>query len=298
MVRVAALIALFDVLGLIYQEGIRPAQLHWGATPAEVARSLPFDSLVCRPDFDATRAITIHGRPEQIWPWLAQMGFRRAGFYGYDLIENLGSGQGIRSAQTILPALQHPRPGDVLPISVAASVTYAAVEPGRYVVWRDPAEPPHGVFIWSLAPIDAGQTRLISRIRLRFHPRGTALLLDLFTEFADHVAVPRILIGVRDRVEGSPPQPSWAQAAEMAGWLLAFLELGLATLGIGFCREWKPALLLAIGAGLLLQADLYAHGPAWLLAPLPWLYLVLLIRAWPGRTNLQMRRNSLFLNIQ
>jgi len=45
------------------------------------------------------------------------MGYQRAGFYGYDPIENVGSDKGIRSADTILPALQHPHTGDLLPIS-------------------------------------------------------------------------------------------------------------------------------------------------------------------------------------
>jgi len=49
-------------------------------------------------------------RPEDIWPWLVQIGYGRAGFYGYDLIENLGSSTGVRSAGSILPELQHPRP--------------------------------------------------------------------------------------------------------------------------------------------------------------------------------------------
>jgi hypothetical protein len=281
--RIAAILGLFAVLGLNYRFLVRPALLRWGATPAEIAQPLPLDGLVDQPDFDATRAITIRGSSEQIWPWLAQMGFRRAGFYGYDLIENLGSGTGMRSAQTIVPALQHPRPGDVLPISVAASVAYAAVEPGQYVVWRDPADPPHGVFIWALGPLDATHTRLISRIRLKFHPGGMALLLDAFTEFADHVAVPKILTGVRDRVEGRPLQPLWMQAAEIAGWLLALVEFTICAVCVLFWRRWGRAWLLALGAGFLLQVCLYAHGAAWIFAPLPWLYLVLLGWAWPNR---------------
>ena len=64
---------------------------------------MPGDDLVANPTFVATRAITIRGRPEDIWPWIAQMGFDRAGYYGYDLIENIGSKTGIRSAESIVP---------------------------------------------------------------------------------------------------------------------------------------------------------------------------------------------------
>src|SRR5579859_2960923 len=90
--RGVAALVLFGALGSVYVFVIRPAQLHWGATAEEIARSMPEDTSVAHPTFDATRAITIRGTPEQVWPWLAQMGLRRAGFYGYDLIENAGSG--------------------------------------------------------------------------------------------------------------------------------------------------------------------------------------------------------------
>jgi hypothetical protein len=34
-----------------------------------------------------TRAITIAAKPDAIWPWLVQIGDRRAGFYSYDWVE-------------------------------------------------------------------------------------------------------------------------------------------------------------------------------------------------------------------
>ena len=44
---------------VVYVRYVRPWQLTWGATPAEVARHLPSDELVTHPTFNATRAITI-----------------------------------------------------------------------------------------------------------------------------------------------------------------------------------------------------------------------------------------------
>lgn len=73
--RLGAELVLLGLLGSVYLFWIRPAQLHWGATPQELARVMPEDGIVAHPAFDATRAITIHATPEQIWPWLAQMGF-------------------------------------------------------------------------------------------------------------------------------------------------------------------------------------------------------------------------------
>ena len=86
---------------------VRPWQLAWGATPAEVSRALPSDDLVPDPTFNATRAITLDAPPAQVWPWLVQMGLTRAGWYSYDLLDNLGR----PSARRILPELQELQPG-------------------------------------------------------------------------------------------------------------------------------------------------------------------------------------------
>src|SRR5258708_37870549 len=107
-IRLLAVLALPGLLVAIYLLAIRPAALQWGATAEEVTRSMPGDELVPSPSFCATRGVIIRGSPEEIWPWLVQIGYGRAGFYGYDLVENLGSGTGIRSVGSILPKLQHP----------------------------------------------------------------------------------------------------------------------------------------------------------------------------------------------
>jgi hypothetical protein len=278
--RLGALLVLAGLLGSAYLFLIRPAQLHWGATPEEVAQSMPEDSIVAHPAFDATRAITIRGTPEQIWPWLVQMGFRRAGFYGYDLIENAGSGTGMHSASAILPRFQHPQPRDLEPISVAASLVFDRVQPYSVVVWRSQDVPCDGVYIWQLVPMDSGHTRLISRIRWNYAPGPWFKALGVLTEFADHVAVRKILEGVRDRVEGRALEPLALEALAIAAWLLAFLELCAAALALVFIERWTAAWLYAAGAGSILLFTLYSNAPLWICAPLPWLYLVWMIRSW------------------
>jgi hypothetical protein len=49
---------------------------------------MPGDDPVPEPSFNATRAITIAAPPEQVWPWIVQLGTGRAGFYAYDLFDN------------------------------------------------------------------------------------------------------------------------------------------------------------------------------------------------------------------
>jgi hypothetical protein len=93
-----ALAALLMAVLAAYLLWARPYQLRWGASDSEVSRSIPGDERHVDPVFLATRAITLDGTPAEIWPWLVQMGYGRAGFYGYDVLENLGSPRGIRSA--------------------------------------------------------------------------------------------------------------------------------------------------------------------------------------------------------
>ena len=86
--RVLALLAMAALVMAAYLLIARPYQSHWGATPDEVDCPMPGDSLDLHPTFLATRSITIHGRPEGIWPWLIQMGYGRAGFYGYEIFDH------------------------------------------------------------------------------------------------------------------------------------------------------------------------------------------------------------------
>ncbi len=225
---------------------------------------MPGDDLVANPTFMATRAITIRGGSEDIWPWLVQMGYDRAGFYGYDLIENLGSKTGIHSAASLVPELQHPRTGDVLPISSVAHLTFGTIEPNQYLIWQSEAQPHDGAFTWALYPVDPSHTRLVSRIRLRYHWKIRALVLDLFTEFADHVAVPRILIGVRNRVEGRASDSLAGEGTEIPVWMLALVELAIAMVLVFRWRQWWRALCVALGGGCLLMFVLYAHAPIWI----------------------------------
>ena len=264
--RLLAVMALLCLLAAIYLFGIRPSQLRWGATPAEVSRNMPGDELVPDPNFCATRGVTIRGTPRQIWPWLAQMGYRRAGFYGYDLIENLGSEKGIRSADWILPDLQDPKTGDELPISAVASMTFGSIQPESYLVWQGKAAiPSDGSIVWALYPVDETRTRLVSRARLRYHwAHPGLLLLDLFTELGDHVAVPRVLLGIKARVEGSRPPSLIEEAVEITVWLLLLVESAAAVVLVFFRRQWGRSWMLAFASGLSLFLVLYARPPVWI----------------------------------
>ena len=84
-------------------------QLRWGATSQEASGSFPGDDLITGPDLTATRAISVGLPAAQVWPWIAQLGQGRGGFYSYDFLENL-AGCDIHSADQIVPEWQRGGP--------------------------------------------------------------------------------------------------------------------------------------------------------------------------------------------
>src|SRR5579859_5806982 len=162
--RGLALATLGTLMGGVYLRLYRPWHSRWGATDEEVALALPGDEAIERPTFNVTRAITIRSRPEDIWPWIVQIGFGRAGFYSYDLLDNLGK----QSAERILPELQHIEVGTWIPMSGNVSEETAFrvkdFETNRWMLWEKAAS----TWTWQLLPIDGQYTRLIIRLRCRY----------------------------------------------------------------------------------------------------------------------------------
>src|SRR5215470_2303432 len=142
-----------------YLRIIRPWQLRWWATDEEVGRAMPGDDVVKQPAFNATRAVTIQARPEEIWPWLVQIGGKRAGWYSYDWLDNLG----IPSAQRIIPELQHVAVGDLIPLSPDGKQGQWVkdFEANQWMLWWD--NKGDATWSWGLYSFDESQTRLITR---------------------------------------------------------------------------------------------------------------------------------------
>jgi hypothetical protein len=146
---------------------VRPRQMRWGATDEEAARTLPYDDLVTKPTWSSTRAITVEATPQQIWPWLVQVGWGRAGYYGYDLIDN-----GAKpSAWEILPEHQHLEVGTKFPMSPWTAMYCRDFEEPRWLLLRMGREDPSndiGSFLYYLDPVDESRTRLIIRMRDKY----------------------------------------------------------------------------------------------------------------------------------
>jgi hypothetical protein len=142
----------------------------WGTLPGEASGPLPGDHLLPDPDIMHTRAITVGATPEDIWPWLVQMGGDRGGFYSYELIEK-SLACPIRNADRVNPAWQGTRVGDPVPMCPEGGpVPYevVAMEPGRAFILghrREDRAGWHDTWQFVLRPLDAQHTRLVVRTR-------------------------------------------------------------------------------------------------------------------------------------
>jgi len=184
---------------------LRDRHRTWGATPAEVAAAMPGDDLLPRAQYRTTRAITVDAVPGDVWPWLVQVGYGRAGWYAGDLLDNFAR----PSLRRIAPELQDLRVGQWLamvpkPSERTAFVVDSFEEPS-WLLWRTP----NRTWAWRLVPLEGGRTRLITRLRTVYEwRRPLALGTVVLMECADFPMMRRMLRGIRDRVEAGQTDPA------------------------------------------------------------------------------------------
>lgn len=136
------------------------------ASTEERRRAMPGDSIVPDPLYITTQAVTVDAPPNRVWPWLAQMGAGRAGWYSYDRIDNGGRS----SADKLLPELQHVAAGDVFPATPGAHDVFVVIQaqPPHSLVLTVPAADGAPIVSWAflLHPAGSDGTRLIVRVRV------------------------------------------------------------------------------------------------------------------------------------
>lgn len=170
----------------------------WGATSDEIAAPLRGDELIPDADVVATRSISLGAAPDVVFGWLAQMGFGKAGWYSYDLVDNLGR----RSSREIRPEWQVTMVGDRLP-GGPISFTVTHIERPHHLVIAITERRGLGhaldfTLAFELAPLPNAATRLVSRVRIGIDGplgRPAAWLLGI----GDGVMVRRQLLGLRQR---------------------------------------------------------------------------------------------------
>lgn len=196
---------------------IRPWHLKWGATEAELEEPLPGDDVLPHPSQQATHAITINAPVADVWPWLAQIGQNKGGFYSYDWLENL-VGCDIHNAQRIVPEWQSLRTGDVLWLHPKAPpLPVLLVEPGRAIVAGgispedgDPAASENaraGTWAFVLRELDPATTRLIVRIRWHTKPSLLNWIYSYGVLEPSHFVMERkMMLGIKHRAEALATQ--------------------------------------------------------------------------------------------
>jgi len=195
-------------------------------TDAEKNRRHPGDDLLGNEPhrMRGTLAVTVGAPRERVWPFLAQMGQNRAGFYSFDWLERL-FGFHIRNTYTVVEAWQAMNPGDYLfyhQCGIGSEVR--EVRAGAYFTSlsdsRRPSEvpgtvafvPPLGLdfFAWSrsfiLEDAGPGRTRFFTRCDAVFGPfTGTRrALVAVFLGIPSFVMCKSMLRKIKACAERSP----------------------------------------------------------------------------------------------
>ncbi|MEW5916759.1 MAG: hypothetical protein AB1762_10150, partial [Gemmatimonadota bacterium] len=276
----------------------QPWYLDWGATTAELSRTLPGDEIIPDARSQHTRAITINVPVERVWPWLAQLGQDRGGFYSFDVLENV-VGCRMPVEDYLRPDKQSWAIGDKLwmyPPDRAGGVGFATLRvlvPSRALGFATRStgtsldEPEDGSWSMVLEPIDGGSTRLLIRGRLA---KGRSALGAAFdaSVFAPmhYVMERRMMIGIRQLAEGSSRE-RMLNHAHVLLWTVTFVLFLVAGWRVLHGNETIRSLMAFVAGGAVFQvltflqpSILVGETLVVLLLALPW---------WPLRSHARTR---------
>ena len=167
--------------------------------PAERRAAVPGDELVPDAQVVMDRGFDLPAGPEQVWPWFAQLGRNRAGWYLPGWVEVVVP-RARRGLRRIDPALQHLAPGDVIDDWGGPEATFEIVT----------HTPPHtlvhssrrGALRISWAILVRPDGAAASRVHLRFRIAGVRRpwLVTTGGELLDLLTVAGLAAGLRERV--------------------------------------------------------------------------------------------------
>jgi hypothetical protein len=185
------------VLAILYFAWLRDWQMTWGATTEEATRYMAGDESLENPTLNATRAVEIKAPPEKIWPWLVQMGYKRAGFYAFDKLDNAG----IPSADHILPEFQNLQVGDTITF-----LRVVEMEPNKSMLWvflRGAGPWENATWSWELYKIDDERTKLVSRLRQNYtFDSFQEVIMWSLMDVCEIFMMRTSMLGIKHRVEG------------------------------------------------------------------------------------------------
>ena len=290
-VRALLLLATLTVLCAGFFAIVRPWYLNWGTTTAERRMMLPGDEIIADARSQQTRAISIAAPVDFVWPWLAQLGQDRGGFYSYDVLENL-VGCEMPTIDVRHPDKQQWQLGDKLwmyPKEKAGGAGFATLRayvPGRALGFAARSfgtslgEPENGSWSMVLVPVSANTTRLL--VRGRGAP-GRSLLGATFDraifEPIHFVMERRMMVGIKQLTE-TGNRGRLSNHVSVALWAITLVVFIAAAGLVVRAREWKRALVGFATAGIVFQVLTLGQPPAPVGLTLVW--MVLAILWWPA----------------
>lgn len=182
---------------LIYMLVLRPMHLKWGAKKDEVKMDLPGDGINAKPNFNATRAISIKAPPNEVWRWIIQIGSGRAGWYSIDWIDN-GS---VPSSSVIIPEFQEIFQNQFIPFTPDNKNGMWVLEyiDNDYILWIDKAK--SSTWLWKILPEEGNNSRLITRLRTKYAFNSIWLIYYLIYDIGDIIMMKKCMKGIKSRAE-------------------------------------------------------------------------------------------------
>jgi hypothetical protein len=192
---------------------LRGARNHWGVSEELAASTHPGDDLILAPRWSWTHGIEIDAAAEDVWPWIAQLGADRGGFYSYQWLENV-MGCEVRNAEAIHPSWAVQK-GDVLRLHPRMPpLQVVTVEPGRFFVAHGAADAkaraagkPWAETTWTflLEPLGPQRCRFVSRFRCASSD-DVAMRSSMGPTLLEPIGFAmdrRMLLGVKTRAESA-----------------------------------------------------------------------------------------------
>jgi hypothetical protein len=163
---------------------------------------LPGDDLIPDAAITLDRDALFTAPPEQVWPWLLQLGKRRAGWYLTRRIERLLP-RGRRALRRVEPRFQAVVVGERIPdYGPGGWFEARVVDPPHTLVWW--SQRGRGLaFSWALIlePVGANSTRLVIRLRInRRIGKRVPWLAQRVGELFDLITIRLMFAGLRERL--------------------------------------------------------------------------------------------------
>jgi hypothetical protein len=190
---------------------LRGARSHWGLDGETAAKTCPGDEVIAKPRWTWTHGVEVKAPAREVWPWLAQIGADRGGFYSYQWLENI-AGCDLRNADVVHPEWEvrngdqlilHPKMPPLPVLEVARGHHFLAHAPLDERARAQGKPWVEATWLFLVEPLDARRCRVISRYRMNGSD-DVATRVQFGPTFIEPVGFAmdrRMLIGIKERAE-------------------------------------------------------------------------------------------------